>query len=336
MAGAAGGPGGGAAAGVAGTAALPVDAEGPNTVAERRTVSVALDPERTAELLREVPGVFRTQVNDVLLAVLGRVLGEWCGAERVLVDLEGHGREELPGGAAGVDVSRTVGWFTSVFPVALRTGTGWDWGELLKAVKEDLRSVPNRGIGFGALRHLGTPEQRAALEDVPAPRVSFNYLGRFDAGTAAPAVRFLTDPGDPRHPRAHLLEVVGRVAGGRLVFDWAYARTVHEEGTVRALAERFTAGLADLVRFCLAEGVGGATPSDFPLVALDQAAVDRLVGDGRDVADVYPLTPMQQGMLFHSVLEPESSSYFEQLVLLLDGVADTAALAAAWRRCAWC
>uniref|UniRef100_UPI001F350740 condensation domain-containing protein n=1 Tax=Streptomyces sp. NRRL WC-3719 TaxID=1463932 RepID=UPI001F350740 len=100
------------------------------------------------------------------------------------------------------------------------------------------------------------------------------------------------------------------------------------------LAERFAAELTELVGHCLTDGAGGATPSDFPLVSLSQAEVDRLVGDGRDVEDVYPLTPMQQGMLFHTLLEPDSPSYFEQLMFVLDGVTDIQGLARAWQRVA--
>ncbi|WP_037867572.1 condensation domain-containing protein, partial [Streptomyces sp. NRRL S-1868] len=98
--------------------------------------------------------MFRTQVNDVLLAVLGRVLGCWSGRDRVWVDVEGHGREEA---VVGLDVSRTVGWFTSIYPVVLEAGGG-DWGRDIRAVKEMLRGVPDRGIGFGALRYLGGHE----------------------------------------------------------------------------------------------------------------------------------------------------------------------------------
>jgi non-ribosomal peptide synthetase component F len=98
-----------------------------------------------------VPAAYRTQVNDVLLAALGRVLARWTGRGRVLVDLEGHGREEI---LDGIDLSRTVGWFTTLFPVALDVPEDPDWGTTLKSVKEQLRAVPRRGIGYGALRHL--------------------------------------------------------------------------------------------------------------------------------------------------------------------------------------
>ncbi|GAA2931350.1 amino acid adenylation domain-containing protein [Streptomyces enissocaesilis] len=307
---------------------VPTDTEGPNLMGGQKTVSTVLDAERTRLLLQEVPGTYRTQVNDVLLAALARVLCQWSGHERLLVDLEGHGREEL---FEGVDLSRTVGWFTTMFPVVLEAHD--DWGKQIKATKEALRAVPNRGLGYGALRHLAD-----GLETMPRPQISFNYLGQFDGRPDGGLHESIVlNPGGeyaPEEERAHLLDAVGRVVDGQLVFDWAYSNGVHREETVRALAEQFTAELDALVAHCLTEDHGGATPSDFPLVALDQTAVDRLVGNGREVEDIYPLTPMQQGMLFHALLEPDSSSYFEQIMFVLDGATDVEALAGAWQRIA--
>ncbi|HEX2288933.1 MAG TPA: condensation domain-containing protein, partial [Pseudonocardiaceae bacterium] len=147
---------------------VPTDGTGANTVASMSAVTVRLDAAQTKALLHDVPGVYRTQVNDVLLAALGRVLSRWTAQRRVLIDLEGHGREEI---FDGVDLSRTVGWFTTMFPLALDIPTTADLGGLLKSVKEQLRAVPGRGLGYGALRYL-TPTQ--ALADQPHPQVSFN------------------------------------------------------------------------------------------------------------------------------------------------------------------
>src|SRR5690606_4237440 len=268
-------------------AEVPVDADGANIVSTQRTVSVALPPDVVEGLLRGAASVFRARVDDVLLAALGRVLCGWTGAGRVLVDVEGHGREEL---FDGVDVSRTVGWFTSVYPVALEDDA--DPVVLLKRTKEALRAVPNRGVGFGALRYLGGERAREVLGRVPVPAVGFNYLGRFDTESDNGPVAGLTlNPGGeyaPDSPRPHVLDVVGRVVEDRLVFDWIYSEALHDRETVVAVAERFVAEVVALVELCRSGGVGGATPSDFPLVALDQARVDRLVGDGRGVVDVLP------------------------------------------------
>ncbi|MFD4658624.1 non-ribosomal peptide synthase/polyketide synthase [Kitasatospora sp. NPDC058444] len=312
---------------------LPVDGDGGNTAADLREVTVHLDRERTDALLREVPAVYRTRIDDVLLTALGRVLAEWTGRGTVAVGLEGHGREDRL--FDGLDLSRTVGWFTSLFPVALDVPAG-DWGTALKAVKEQLRAVPDRGLGYGALRHLA---RDGALADAPAPGISFNYLGRFDwSADGAALVRAV--PGGlggaeaPGTERPHLLDVVARVEDGRLEIGWYYSAGRHRADTVTRLAQAMLDALEEIVAHCAEPGAGGRTPADFPLARLDQAAVDRIAGDGRSVADVYPLTPMQAGMLFHSLLDPDGDTYVNQVQLVLTGVTDPHALAEAWQRTA--
>ncbi|MFF2119417.1 non-ribosomal peptide synthase/polyketide synthase [Kitasatospora sp. NPDC058184] len=312
---------------------LPVDGDGTNTAADLREVTVRLDRDRTDALLRQVPAVYRTRIDDVLLTALGRVLADWTGRGTVAVGLEGHGREDRL--FDGLDLSRTVGWFTSLFPVALDVPAG-DWGTALKAVKEQLRAVPDRGLGYGALRHLAGD---AALADAPAPGVAFNYLGRFDwSADGAALVRAV--PGGlggaeaPGTERPHLLDVVARVEDGELEIGWYYSAGRHRADTVTGLAHAMLGALEEIVAHCAEPGAGGRTPADFPLARLDQAAVDRIAGDGRAVADVYPLTPMQAGMLFHSLLDPDGDTYVNQVQLVLDGVTDPHALAEAWQRTA--
>ncbi|MFF3306090.1 non-ribosomal peptide synthase/polyketide synthase [Streptomyces sp. NPDC002952] len=314
-------------------APLPVDAEGGNTMADVRSVTVRLDRRRTDDLLRKVPGVYRTRIDDVLLTALARVLAGWTGRSTVAVELEGHGREDQL--FDDVDLSRTVGWFTTLFPVALDVPDG-DWGTALKSVKEQLRAVPERGLGHGALRWI---ERDAALAAGPMPGVSFNYLGRFD-WSADEGVLVRSVPGGldgaeaPEQVRPHLLDVIARVEDDRLEVTWHYSAAVHHRDTVEGLAEGMLRALGDLVAHCSGPGAGGRTPSDFPLADVDQAAVDRVVGDGRTVADLCPLTPMQAGMLFHSLLDADARTYVNQVQLTLSGVRDAHAFAEAWQRTA--
>jgi non-ribosomal peptide synthase protein (TIGR01720 family) len=269
----------------AGTAPLPTDGSGANTGAVEETLTVGLDAEETRRLLQEVPEVYRTRVNDVLLCALGRVLARWTGRDRVAVALEGHGREEL---FSDVDLARTVGWFTTVYPVALDVPGSADTGTALKAVKESLRAVPRGGLGYGALRYLrpGAGPQLPGL-----PQIGFNYLGRQDwngptGGLLHAPYGPLAGGMDRTAERPHLLDVLGQVSDGRLTFTWSYSRELHRRGTVARLADELAQELREIVRHCAEPGAGGRTPSDFPLAALDQAAVDRLVGTGRDVVGV--------------------------------------------------
>ena len=163
-------------------APLPTDASGSNTHASERAVSVSLDTEETRLLLQEVPTAWRAHINDVLLTALAQALSEWTGQSHVLVDLEGHGREELFG---DVDLSRTVGWFTSLTPVLLSVPSGSSAGECLRSVRDSLRRLPHHGIGFGLLKWMGPPDVAQRLNALPAPQIAFNYLGQLDATAAA-------------------------------------------------------------------------------------------------------------------------------------------------------
>ena len=321
---------------------LPVDHLGTPPADSVRTVRTRVDRATTEALLRQVPAVYRTQVNDVLLSALGRVLADWTGAERVAVALEGHGREEL-GGPAGhdLDLSRTVGWFTTQYPVTLAPAgpaDAPDWAATLKAVKERLRAVPRRGLSYEALARLGSPDPAAAaLRAVPLPQVSFNYHGQWAAaegGDFAPAGEAPGRDIAPDAPLDHLLDVSAVVADGELQITWHYSDQVHEVDTVQGLADAMTAALAAIAEHCARPDAGGRTPSDFPLARLDQAGVDRLVGDGRAVEDLLPLTPLQEGMLFHRLVGGPDDVYVDQAALLLDGVSDPDAFAAAWQRVA--
>ena len=311
--------------------ALPADLAGANTYASARSVTVRLTPGDTSVLLHTLPGAFRTQVNDVLLSALGRVLHEWTGHDRVPVDLEGHGREEL---FTDMDLSRTVGWFTTRYPVALAVAGDADWGTVLKSVKEQLRAVPRRGLGYGVQRYLTRPD---GLPQLPTAGISFNYLGQFglpggDGCLYRGPHRELALDADPAAPRPHALEVVGRLDGDALEFTWFYSAHLHHEETVARLAGEFARALGDIARHGARPGAGGRTPSDFPLAALDQPTVDRLAGDGGTVEDIHPLTPTQAGMLFHRLSQDDQSVYFQQLTFVLDGVSDPQALAAAWQQ----
>jgi amino acid adenylation domain-containing protein/non-ribosomal peptide synthase protein (TIGR01720 family) len=313
---------------------LPVDAAGEGTGA--RTITAGLDAAATDALLHQVPDVYRTQVNDVLLSALGRVLARWTGHERVLVALEGHGREEL---FDDLDLSRTVGWFTAEFPVALTLPGTEDWGPTLKAVKEQLRAVPGKGLGYGALSRL---KPDSPLRGGRSPQISLNYLGQWTAAGDDGAGLYrnfggdlggtLAGDADADRPRSYLLDVVGIVDDGRLELAWTYSPEVHHESTVRRLAEELTEALREIVAHCAAPGAGGRTPADFPLARLSQGELDAVAGDGRGVEDVYPLTPLQAGMVFHTLLDGDSPAYFEQVRVRLAGVADPAGLAAAWQR----
>jgi amino acid adenylation domain-containing protein/non-ribosomal peptide synthase protein (TIGR01720 family) len=216
-------------------------------------LSVRLDRADTDALLRAAPAAYRTRINDVLLVALADAVTRWTGADRVTVDLEGHGREEL---FDDIDVSRTVGWFTSVHPVMITApDADQPWRQRVRAVRRQLRAIPDNGIGFGALRHLGPPDVRARLADTRAP-IAFNYLGQWDSGDGEPdgllrAVHGGIGREDPGlDPGDHLIEVAGGAQDGELVFSWLYRPGRVDDTVVRTVADDFLTALRAIAADC--------------------------------------------------------------------------------------
>jgi amino acid adenylation domain-containing protein/non-ribosomal peptide synthase protein (TIGR01720 family) len=253
-----------------------------NTVASTNQVSVALDAQQTQALLQEVPAAYNTQINDLLLTALVQAFARWSGNHSLLVDLEAHGREEL---FDNVDLSRTVGWFTAVFPVVLQLPNVENPGEALKAIKEQLRSIPNHGIGYGLLRYLSKDTQvRSQLQAIPQAEISFNYLGQLDAiGLEYPEVKLAKESTglsqSPLGVCSHLLEIDGFVSDGKLQFTWKYSDNIYRHSTIKNLATMFVEELQSLIEHCLKSDRSFYTPSDFPEADLNQQELDELLGD---------------------------------------------------------
>lgn len=262
--------------------ALPVDypsGKEDNTLASAASVSLSLSAEQTRALLQDVPSAYNTQINDVLLTALVQSFAQWTGERSLLVDLEGHGREDL---FEDVDLSRTVGWFTTLFPVWLKLEEIDHPGEALKLVKEQLRRIPNRGIGYGVLRYLQQDgSTRKKLQALSQAEVSFNYLGQFDQVLRASAVLGLAKEFKAEQSllsrRSHQLGVSGFIRAGRLEMTWTYSEKVHQRATIERLASGFMEALQALIAHCQSPDAGGYTPSDFSAARLSQKQLDQFV-----------------------------------------------------------
>ncbi|HEX6292329.1 MAG TPA: amino acid adenylation domain-containing protein [Herpetosiphonaceae bacterium] len=326
-------------------APLPVDhASGANTVASRGIVELRLSAAATDALLHAVPHVYHAQITDLLLTALVQTFAQWTGQPDLLVDLEAHGREDL---FDDVELSRTVGWFTALFPMLLDLGAASDPGAALKAIKEQLRRVPSRGLGYGVLRYLSTAEHRAHLAALPQAQVMLNYLGQFDRMSATQLFSPAPEPSGPAHSprgqRAYLIEINSFVASGQLQLHWIYSDAVHARATIERLARQYLTALEVLIAYCLSAPAAGYTPSDFPKAALSQQTLDLLVEriergqeqagiQPQRITDIYRLSPLQQGILFHTVSAPATGAYFEQFVWSLHGDLDLAAFTQAWQQ----
>ncbi|WP_437884419.1 non-ribosomal peptide synthase/polyketide synthase [Pseudomonas sp. LRF_L74] len=312
--------------------ALPCERpDGANHEALARQVSVRLDDGHTRQLLQQAPAAYRTRVDDLLLSALARVVCRWSGGEKALIQLEGHGREEL---FEELDLTRTVGWFTSTYPLCLRPEASA--GDTIKAIKEQLRAVPHKGLGYGVLRYLADAGSRSVVASLPQAPITFNYLGQVEQGFADALLRPLEGGvgavHDAQAPLPNQLSVDAQVLHGQLVMRWTFSEARYDAATIQRLAEALRDELLVLIGHCLEEGAGGPTPSDFPLARLDQAQLDALPVPAAQIEDVYPLTPMQEGLLLHTLLEPGTGIYYMQDRYRINAELDLERFAEAWRQ----
>ncbi|WP_256376925.1 non-ribosomal peptide synthetase [Nitrosospira multiformis] len=316
-------------------AILPRDnPEGASFVRLQCDAVLKLGKAQTRALLKEAPAAYRTHVNDLLLTALGSALCWWSGHKAILIDLEGHGREDL----YDTDLSQTVGWFTTLYPVML--DPSGDLDQRIKRIKENLRKIPNKGLGYGLFKYHGTPEQREFLASLPKPEVVFNYLGQLDASFDESALWTLAaesigDLTDENAPLSHDISINGHVYEGELCLTVSYSDARYHRATIEAFMNVYQAELETLIVHCTS-GIQGLAPSDFPLVELTQRELDSLPVATAQLEDLYPLSPLQGGILFHSVFDRDDHGvYLNQLRADIEGL-DATRFKAAWQAAVAC
>jgi non-ribosomal peptide synthase protein (TIGR01720 family) len=261
---------------------LPLDfPDGVNTWLSSRTVTLSLSPEETDLLLHQANKAYNTQTNELLLTALTQSFCHWTGSRILLIDLEGHGRENL---FEDIDISRTVGWFTSIYPVVLSLDAINDPGDSLRSVKEQLRSVPCGGIGYGLLRYLrGDEAVIEKMSKLPKAEISFLYLGQFSnalmkSQLLKPFKESFCFSCSPLNKRVYLLNVTGAVVEGRLKMNWEYSENIHKKSTIENIAQDFMDFLKAVIRHCQLPEAGSLTPSDFVLTKnLGQKQLDKII-----------------------------------------------------------
>lgn len=238
-------------------------------VKDRREIIITLPEEETEKLLKQANRAYNTEINDLLLAALGMAVKEWAGKEKVVIDLEGHGRERI----GEIDITRTIGWFTSIYPVILNMAYSENIGYQIKVVKEALRQIPNKGIGYGVLRYLALPENSKKLEFNTRPEISFNYLGQFDSDIKTGVFDISQLSGGSsmslESEVAHAISMNGMVAGGRLRISIGYNNLEYDESTIEKLSERYAAELIRLVEHCISKEDTEITPCDISTSVLN-------------------------------------------------------------------
>jgi amino acid adenylation domain-containing protein/non-ribosomal peptide synthase protein (TIGR01720 family) len=263
---------------------LPIDhCNGDHIWATVATHPLHFTPAETQQLLQQVPAAYQTQINDVLVTALMLALHRWTGDSAWWIELEAHGRDLSP----ALDVSRTVGWFTALFPVGLELppeNASQHLGAALKTIKEQLRQVPDRGLSYGYWCYLAPPEQRPDPQDLPTADIRFNYFGQTDHLFAAAdgltlATESTGNARSRRNQRDVLLEINGLITQGALRLDWQYSRSHHQAASIATLAQHYQESLRSLIQHCCSADAGGYTPSDFPQMQLSQAELDDLLSD---------------------------------------------------------
>ncbi|WP_088834675.1 non-ribosomal peptide synthetase [Paenibacillus tyrfis] len=303
---------------------LPLDQEQSRArIRDSESIKVRWTREETELLQKSAHRAYNTEMNDLLLTALGMALHRWASLDRVAVNLEGHGREAI---VRDNDITRTVGWFTSQYPVILETEEGETLSCRIKRTKENLRRIPNKGIGYGILRYLSGSE---ILTLSGEPEISFNYLGQFDQDIQNNAMRLSPYSSgvsiSENALRFYVLEINGMIAGGELELTLSYSGGQYRKETMERLAGLLQRSLQEVIAHCAAKDLPELTPSDVLLRGLTIGELEQLTAQTAHIGElenVYMLTPMQKGMLFHSLLDPRSEAYFEQTSFTLHGSLD--------------
>ncbi|KAF6627029.1 amino acid adenylation domain-containing protein [Paenibacillus sp. EKM208P] len=307
-------------------------------VGDSESVTALWTHAETEQLLKQANRAYRTEINDLLLTAVGMALQAWSGHERFLINLEGHGREAI---LPEVDITRTIGWFTSQYPVLLEMPEELALSQRIKRVKEGLRGIPQKGIGYGVLKYLAD-RQTQASEASPAlfttdPEISFNYLGQFDQDMKGNDLQSSSYEGgmplSPTMARTYTLDFGGIISGGQLGLTISYSRTSYRSETIERLAKLLESSLREILAHCIRKEHPELTPSDISYKGMSLEGLDSLLsemGAAGEIDNVYALTPMQKGMLFHSQLDSQAAAndaYFEQVSYDMRGQMDIRAFA---------
>jgi amino acid adenylation domain-containing protein/non-ribosomal peptide synthase protein (TIGR01720 family) len=291
---------------------------------DTETLTFQLSEEETSLLLTRVNNAFGTEINDILLTALGMGIKEVFGNSQLFIALEGHGREEI---VKDVNITRTVGWFTSTYPVILNFSYEYErqLARQIIEVKETIRRVPNKGIGYGILKYLTAEEHKTEIEFKLEPQISFNYLGQFDVDLEKMSFRMADESsgmhGSPKERREYELNVTGIIMNKQLSLIIFYNTKQYKKETINRLLERYQALLCYIISYCSSREERELTPNDLTYKNLSIEELEQLKKQ-YVIDDIYSLTPLQEGMLFHALYQTDIHTDFVQISCLLHGELD--------------
>ena len=291
------------------------DYEGENNyIKDTQTLTTHLSEEETTSLLTGINHAYGTEINDILLTSLGLAIKRTRGNCRVLIALEGHGREEI---LENITINRTLGWFTCIYPVILNMSYESDLSRQVKEVKENLRQVPDKGVSYGILRYLRARKSQEGVDFDLKPQVNFNYLGQVDTDLEQTSFRRANESvGElisSNRQRGYELEVSGIIIDQQLNLSISFNTRQYKTETIETLLVHYKTALNQIIYHCSARKERTLTPSDFTYKELSIEKVEDLQNQYPvPIEDLYPLSPMQAGILFHCLNEKDSSAYLMQ------------------------
>lgn len=252
---------------------------GENLERYSRVVQFSLSEDDTKSLLKYVPAILHSEILHALVAALVRAFGRTSGKNEMLLEMESHGRSD---NFNDMDVSRTIGWFTGIYPVCLNLEGSIDIKDSVKKVKEQISNVPNNGIGFGVLKYLSADDNiKAGMNSLPRPEISFNYLGQFEQNTpdnsSISQVTISKGPErDPNNKRPYLIEITSAVTNGRLNIEWVYSEKLFSEAAMRTLADSYIEEIREIVRIVNTQEID-LKAKDYSEFGWDQQEVDKIL-----------------------------------------------------------
>ncbi|KEI98762.1 hypothetical protein N496_03920 [Clostridium botulinum A2B3 87] len=280
--------------------------------------SFAIDEEEYIKALLEyIPKIYHTQINDILLAALMLAINKWSGKKKILIDLEGHGREDI---FRNINISRTIGWFTTIYPVVLNMNKCENLKDYICSIKEALRSIPSHGLKYDIYKYLKDDD---VFRKIPDGDILFNYLGRFNARAEGNTLFNILDMPhygnrDERNKRKYEIEVNLLINDYSMRIDWIYNKRKFAREDIEKLACYYSEALKDIIEHCKNTAPVYIT-SDFPLININEKQLDVITRDNTDLTDIYPLTPMQKSVLAHNLLSSKRGNNIQQLFWTIRG-----------------
>ncbi|WP_278286427.1 MULTISPECIES: non-ribosomal peptide synthetase [Clostridium] len=308
---------------------LPKDREVAVTkMADLRSIGFNLTEQQTETLLKNVNKAYNTEINDILLTALGLAISKWTGSENTLVNLEGHGREEI---IKNVDITRTVGWFTSQYPVVLNSNSN-DLEATIKNIKDSLRRVPDKGIGYGIIKYLSKDKMEFRLK----PEISFNYLGQFDEDINNDIFNMSPlSSGNSiglNNKGLYSLDFSGILIDKKLNIDIRYNDKEYKDETIKKLIQEYRNNLITIIEHCMNKDKSEKTAADVTKENITLQQLKPYLKDIDNIKNIYSLTPMQEGMLYHALADNKSEAYNEELVIKIKGQLDISLLNESFNR----